>query len=89
MQTSFALEQKYPNLFNPASRINYSVTKQSIVTLIIFDVLGREVTTLVNEEKRIGNYTVEFSITNLASGVYFYQIRAGEFTQTKKMLLLR
>lgn len=95
----FILYQNYPNPFNPTTIINFTVAKQSVVTLIIYDALGREVTTLINEEKPAGNYTVEFSAkggsatggnaANLSSGIYFYQLKAGSFTQTKKMLLLR
>ncbi|OIO23720.1 MAG: hypothetical protein AUJ54_01185 [Ignavibacteria bacterium CG1_02_37_35] len=68
---------------------NYSVPKQSKITLIIYAALGRKVTTLINEEKPKGNYTAEFSAANLSSGIYFYQLRAAAFIQTKKMLLLR
>ncbi len=79
----------YPNPFNPSTVINYSVPKQENVMLIVYDALGREVRTLLNEEKAAGSYTVEFSAANLSSGIYFYQLRAGEFIQTKKMVLLR
>jgi hypothetical protein len=99
LPTEFLLLQNYPNPFNPRTIINYSVPKQSNVTIIIYDALGREVTTLINEEKSIGNYTVEFSAkggsasggnaTQLSSGVYFYQMRSDEFIQTKKMILLK
>ncbi|MFH1197301.1 MAG: CotH kinase family protein [bacterium] len=92
----FILYQNYPNPFNPTTIINYTIAKQSNVTLIIYDALGREVTTLINEEKAAGNYTVEFDASSIAngttgisSGIYFYQLKAGSFTQTKKMLLLR
>ncbi|MCK9425441.1 MAG: T9SS type A sorting domain-containing protein [Ignavibacteriaceae bacterium] len=90
---NISISQNFPNPFNPSTIINYSIPKQSNVKLIIFDALGREVITLVNEEKRPGSYEVEFesAIGNqqLASGIYFYQLRAGEFVQTKKMILLR
>ncbi|MDP1995170.1 MAG: T9SS type A sorting domain-containing protein [Ignavibacteria bacterium] len=85
----YLLSQNYPNPFNPTTIINYSVPKQSNVILIIYDALGREVANLVNEEKPAGNYSIEFNAANLSSGIYFYQIRAGEFVQTKKMILLR
>ena len=89
----YQLDQNYPNPFNPTTVIKYSVPKQSNVKLIIFDALGREVATLVNEEKQPGSYKVEFqsAVNNqqLASGIYFYQLRAGDFIQTKKMVLLR
>ncbi|MFA6598002.1 MAG: YCF48-related protein [Ignavibacteriaceae bacterium] len=85
----FSLSQNYPNPFNPTTIINYSVAEQSNVTIIIYDALGREVINLVNEEKPAGNYTAEFSAANLSSGIYFYQLRAGDFVQSKKMVLLR
>lgn len=90
----FSLSQNYPNPFNPSTRVNYYVPKNSLVTLKIYDILGREVSTLINEEKQAGSYTVEFnaeniSSKNLSSGVYFYQLKAGDFSDTKKMLLLK
>jgi len=85
----YSLSQNTPNPFNPTTIINYSVPKLSNVKLIIYDALGREAANLVNEEKSAGNYTAEFNAANLSSGICFYQIRADEFIQTKKMLLLR
>lgn len=95
----YSLNQNYPNPFNPTTIISYSIPNQGNVKIIIYDALGTEVTLLVNEEKEAGNYTAEFNTANLSSGisskggytsgVYFYQIRAGEFIQTKKMILLR
>jgi endonuclease/exonuclease/phosphatase family metal-dependent hydrolase len=89
--TSFLLEQNYPNPFNPTTVINYQLPKASNVTLQVFDILGREVSTLVNIYQKPGTYNSEFSILNsqLSSGVYFYRLTAGEFFQTKKMLLLK
>jgi len=86
---SYSLKQNYPNPFNPTTIINYSVPKQSKVTIIVFDVLGREITKLIDEEKNIGNYEIQFDGSNLSSGIYFYQIRTAGFIQTKKMLLLK
>ncbi len=90
---AFKLEQNYPNPFNPTTTIRYSIPKQSFVTLIVYDILGREIIKIVNEEKQAGNYQVEFSpvsgIQNLASGIYFYQIKAGDYVCTKKMILLK
>ena len=86
---TYKLEQNYPNPFNPTTKINYSVPQLSVVTLKIFDVLGNEVTTLVNEEKPAGNYEVVFDGNNLPSGVYFYRMQAGNFTETKKFVLLK
>ncbi|PIS44547.1 MAG: hypothetical protein COT22_09900, partial [Ignavibacteria bacterium CG08_land_8_20_14_0_20_37_9] len=90
---TFIVRQNYPNPFNPKTIISYSIPEQSNVTIIIYDALGREVANLVNEEKQPGSYEVEFESAvgnqQLASGIYFYQLRAGEFIQTKKMVLLR
>jgi hypothetical protein len=85
----YNLEQNYPNPFNPSTIINYAVPKTSLVTIIIYDVLGREVRTIVNEERTAGNYSVQFNAGNLASGIYFYRIQAGSFVQTKKLILLK
>lgn len=87
--SDYHFEQNYPNPFNPATTINYSVPKQSNVLIVIYDGLGRKVTTLVNEEKSAGNYKTEFKANNLPSGIYFYRIHAGNFIQTKKMILLK
>jgi len=85
----FSLSQNYPNPFNPSTIINYELPKISKVTLKIYDILGREVKTLVDSEQLSGKYTTEFDGSNLASGVYFYRINAGNFVQTKKMMLLK
>jgi photosystem II stability/assembly factor-like uncharacterized protein len=83
------LGQNYPNPFNPTTKIEYSIPQTSFVTIKVFDILGREVATLVNEEKRTGNYEVEFNGKELTSGIYFYKIQAGDFVNTRKMILLR
>ena len=85
----FHLSQNYPNPFNPSTRIQYSVNSTQKVTLKVYDLLGREITALVNEEKPAGQYEVEFNGTNLPSGIYFYQLKAGSFVETKKMILLK
>lgn len=85
----FELMQNYPNPFNPSTVISYRLSAFSNVTLKVFDVLGKEVATLVNEEKSAGNYKVEFNTSKLVSGVYFYKLTAGEFASTKKMLLIK
>jgi endo-1,4-beta-xylanase len=85
----FALEQNYPNPFNPSTSIRYTIPSTSRVTLRIFDVLGREVQTLVNTTQVPADYTVTFSAQKLASGVYFYRLDAGGFTETKKLMLLK
>ncbi|HVO72607.1 MAG TPA: T9SS type A sorting domain-containing protein, partial [Ignavibacteriaceae bacterium] len=86
---AFLLNQNFPNPFNPSTKINYSVPHTTFITLKIFDILGREVAALINEEKPAGSYEIEFDGANLSSGVYFYQLQAGDFVETKKMVLLR
>ena len=85
----YDISQNYPNPFNPTTNIKYQIPNNSFVSLKIFDVLGREVTTLVNEKQNAGRYEVSWDATNYPSGVYFYTIKAGDFTQTKKMLLIK
>jgi hypothetical protein len=85
----YALQQNYPNPFNPLTRIQYAISSRQFVKLTIYDVLGEEIATLVNEEKPVGRYEVEFDASTLPSGVYFYQLKAGKFIQTKKMILLK
>ncbi len=86
---SYSLSQNYPNPFNPSTAISYQLSAFSQVTLKVYNVLGREVATLVNELKHAGKYEVEFNAAALPSGVYFYKIKAGNFTDVKKMLLLK
>ena len=86
---AFYLSQNYPNPFNPSTIINYQLPISSRVILKVFDVLGNEVKTLVNEEKPAGDYKVKFDGIGLSSGVYFYQLKSVEFVQTKKMLLIK
>lgn len=85
----FSLNQNYPNPFNPITKIKYSIPQQSFVTVKVYDLLGREVATLVNEEKQMGYYETEFAGSNLPSGIYFYQLKANGFVESKKMILLR
>jgi len=85
----FSLSQNYPNPFNPSTVISYRLPVIGFVTLKVYDILGREVATLVNEEKPAGEYEVEFDGSNLPSGVYLYRLTAGEFRDTKKLLLLK
>ena len=89
LPTTYGLEQNYPNPFNPVTTIKYQIPEQSFVTLKVYDVLGNEIATLLNEEKPIGNYEVEFDASSLSSGIYFYKLQAGSFVETKKMLLLK
>ena len=85
----FQLRQNFPNPFNPITNIRYSIANTSKVTLKVFDVLGTEVQTLVNEVKSPGQYTVALNAQGLASGIYFYQLNAGSFAATKKLMLLK
>ena len=89
VSNSFYLSQNYPNPFNPKTTIKYTIPKTGLVTLKIYDVLGKEIMTLVNETIAAGNYEVEFNGSNLSSGVYFYRIESGEFISIKKMILIR
>ncbi len=83
----FGLKQNYPNPFNPSTIIGFSVPTGSFISLKVYDLLGKEVSTLVSKFLTPGMYEVNFDAGNLASGVYFYQLNAGEFVQTKKLLL--
>ncbi len=89
--TTFSMDQNYPNPFNPSTSIQYSLASPGLVTLKIYDILGNEIATLVNEEKGPGIYRVEFNTTNyqLASGIYLYRIQAGSYVETKKMVLMK
>ncbi len=89
MPTTFALNQNYPNPFNPSTVISYQLSVNSFVTLRIYDLLGREVTTLVNEQENTGEHKVTFDGSRLASGVYFYRVSANTFTITKEMVLMK
>jgi photosystem II stability/assembly factor-like uncharacterized protein len=85
----FNLSQNYPNPFNPSTTIRFQVPNSSFVNLKVYDILGNEVATLVNEEKATGSYEVNFKAANLSSGVYLYKLQAGSFIEIKKMLLLK
>jgi len=85
----FSLEQNYPNPFNPSTKIRYSIAQPGLVTLKIYDVLGNEIERLVSEEKPVETYEINWNAANLPSGVYFYQLKAGEYTSAKKMILLK
>ena len=86
---NFQLSQNYPNPFNPSTKIKYSIPRTANVVIKVFDILGKEIETLVNEEKTAGTYELTWTIANQPSGVYFYRIQAGDFIQTKKMILLK
>jgi hypothetical protein len=92
----FVLEQNYPNPFNPSTKIKYQIPASlnpsqggTFVQLIVYDILGREVTVLVNEEKQPGIYESVFDGSNLPSGIYLYRLTAGEYSETKKLVLLK
>ena len=87
--TDYSLKQNYPNPFNPSTVIEFSIPQESFVELKVFNVLGKEVSTLVNDNYSAGNYKIDFRAKNLPSGMYIARISAGNFVQTKKMILLR
>jgi hypothetical protein len=85
----YALRQNYPNPFNPSTTIKYELPKASDVRLTVFDLLGREVSVLVNERRDAGVHEVKFDASESSSGVYFFRLKAGDFVQTRKLLLLK
>ena len=89
LPSDYSLKQNYPNPFNPSTTISYQIPKSGHVTLKVYNALGKEVATLVNEEKSVGRYSIDFSAQGLSSGIYFYSIRSGSFFETKKMMLLK
>jgi len=84
-----SLQQSYPNPFNPTTTIQFSIPEATHVTLRVFDVLGQEIVTLVNEKREAGRYDVEYNASGLSSGAYFYRLQAGDFVQTKRLILLK
>ena len=85
----FSLLQNYPNPFNSSTKILYSIPRSGFVTLTVYDILGREIQTLVSEFQKANTYSVNFDASKLSSGLYFYKLQLGNFVETKKMLLLR
>ena len=85
----YELSQNYPNPFNPETVIRYSLPKAENVSLVVYNLIGEEVAYLINERKPAGSYTVAWDASNLASGIYFYRLQAGDFVQTRKMVLLK
>ena len=89
MPGGFLLEQNYPNPFNPKTIINYQISKEGLVILKLYDVLGKEIKTLINDQKSSGNYSVELDASELPSGIYYYQLVAGSYSSTKKLIVLK
>ena len=92
--SSYSLYQNYPNPFNPVTNIQFDIpskdkSQNSKVKLVVYDILGKEIATLVNEQLQPGTYEVTFDGSNLVSGVYFYKLNSGDFSETKKMLLIK
>ncbi|MDD5363465.1 MAG: T9SS type A sorting domain-containing protein [Ignavibacteria bacterium] len=86
---TFSLNQNYPNPFNPSTEISYSIKENSFVTLKVYNILGKEIAALVNQNQKQGAYTVSFKTSNLSSGIYFYKLTAGSFVDTKTMMLIK
>jgi len=89
LPAKFSLEQNYPNPFNPSTLIKFSIPTSLVVTLKVYDLLGRDVTSLVDEEKQAGNYIIKFDGSSLSSGIYFYRLQSGNFVETKKFIIMR
>ena len=87
--TSYVLEQNYPNPFNPNTTITFSLPSKSYVRLKVFDLIGREIASIVDEELSAGTYLRQWTAINISSGIYFYRLQSGSFSETKKMVLLR
>jgi hypothetical protein len=89
MPARFTLEQNYPNPFNPTTTIRYALPQRASVSLIVYNTLGQQVATLVNDNQDVGYHEVRFNGSNLSSGVYFYRLQAGAFVEAKKFVLVR
>jgi hypothetical protein len=89
LPTEYVLHQNYPNPFNPSTKIEFKIPDAGLVNLKVYDLLGREVITLVDEDLQAGNYNINYDASGLASGIYFYTLQAGEFISTKKMIYLK
>ena len=83
------MSQNYPNPFNPETKINFAVPNAAFVTIDVYNSLGQVVSQIISKEMNAGYYTVDFNASHLTSGIYFYRITAGEFTETKKMMLIK
>ena len=89
LPADYSLSQNYPNPFNPVTSINFAISNREFVTLKVYDVLGNEIATLVNEQKPAGEYDIDFNASSLSSGIYYYQLKAGDYIETKKMILIK
>ena len=89
LPTEFSLKQNYPNPFNPSTKIEYSITSQSHVSLNVYDIIGNEVAQLVNKSQPVGNYRFNFDGSNLSSGTYIVRLTAGDKIETMKMILMK
>ena len=87
--TEFALNQNYPNPFNPSTSIKFAVPKISNVKIAVYDIAGREIATIVDEQMNAGYYSIQWNASNIASGIYFYKLQTEDFVNVKKMILLR
>jgi hypothetical protein len=85
----YSLEQNYPNPFNPSTKINFSIPQSGFTSLVIYDVMGREVRTLINSQLRAGKYSIDFNADDLTSGAYMYKLKVNDFTETRKMMLIK
>lgn len=85
----YSLSQNYPNLFNPVTKISFELPNDAKVKLVVYDLLGREIKSIVNSQLTTGKYTFEFNGNNFSSGVYFYKFEAGEFSAVKRMVLIK
>ncbi|MGB5288813.1 MAG: T9SS type A sorting domain-containing protein, partial [Ignavibacteriaceae bacterium] len=86
---NYSISQNYPNPFNPSTTIKYSIPQASFVKIKVYNTLGQVIAELVNQEIQIGNHEVSFDARNLTSGIYFYRIEAGNFVETRKMILIK
>ena len=87
--SKYSLSQNYPNPFNPVTNLEFGILKLGFVTLKVYDLLGEEVSTLVNEKLIPGKYQVEFDAGSLTSGIYFYRLTSGDFTDTRRMMMIK
>ena len=87
--TGFILNQNYPNPFNPSTKISFDIPKPAFVKLTVFDILGKEISVLINDELNAGVYNYDWSGINLPTGIYFYKMVSGDFVETKKMILVK